>query len=210
MGPTLGGPRVWRACHPDPAGGKTASQVVLSHASYRQAYRERVVNTLIEGGATRDNIQVLELPIDPEVKLTGLYYRTKDEVENAGRTMADTFQQKGWDGTGPFTVEKYKIFIKKKYPKNAGNDTMEELPEGYGTIIDVSSRDMTCIDRVETVLGLDAKDRNVEYQTFASYEEFRTKIQEFDQARDREWHDNGSQVLFQEIWSDVFPHGGFI
>ena len=189
---------------------KTSSKVVLSHASYRQAYRECVVNKLIEGGAKRENIKVLELRIDPDVKLTGLYYRTKDEVENAGMTMADTFKRKGWDGNGPFTVDEYKIFIKKKYPKNAGNDNMEEMPDGYGTIIDVSSRDMTCIDRVEKVLGLDAKDRNVEYQKFASYDEFRNKIQEFDQARDREWHDNGSQVICHEIWSDVFPHGGFI
>ena len=189
----------------------TSSKVVLSHATFRQAYREYVVKKLIEGGAKRKNIQVLELRIDPDVKLTGLYYRTKDHIEYAGKTMADVFKRKGWDGEGPFTVDEYKIFIKKKYPKYAGNDAMKDIPEGYGAIIDVSSRDMTCIDRIENALGLDAKDRNVEYQKFASYDELRDKIQEFNQARDEEYVDNGSQVLMEEMRADVNKnYGGFM
>ena len=185
----------------------TSSKVVLSQTSLRQAYREYVVKKLIEGGAKRENIQVLELRIDPDVKLTGLYYRTKDHIEYAGKTITDEFKRKGWDGEGPFTVDEYKIFIKKKYPKYAGNDAMEDIPDRYGTIIDVSSRDMTCIDRIENALGLDARDRNVQYQKFASYDEFRDKIEEFDQARDEEFHDNGSQVLYHKMWSDVNGKG---
>ena len=186
--------------------------MVLSHATFRQAYREYVVKKLIEGGAKRKNIQVLELRIDPDVKLTGLYYRTKDHIEYAGKTMADVFKRKGWDGEGPFTVDEYKIFIKKhNTPQYAGNAAMEDIPEGYGTIIDVSSRDMTCIDRIENALGLDAKDRNVEYQKFASYDELRDKIQEFNQARDEEYVDNGSQVLMEEMRADVNKnYGGFM
>ena len=83
--------------------------MVLSQTSLRQAYREYVVKKLIEGGAKRENIQVLELRIDPDVKLTGLYYRTKDHIEYAGKTITDEFKRKGWDGEGPFTVDEYKI-----------------------------------------------------------------------------------------------------
>lgn len=182
---------------------KTSSKVVLSHASYRQAYRECVVNKLIEGGAKRENIKVLELRIDPDVKLTGLYYRTKAQVENSGITMEDAFKLQGWDGDGPFTVDDYKIYIKNKNPDYAGNAAMKDIPEGYGAIVDVSSRDMTCIDRIEMALGLDAKDRNVEYQKFLSYDELRDKLQEVDQARDKEYTDNGSQVMFGEMWSEI-------
>ena len=55
--------------------------VVLSHATYRQAWREFVVKKLIEGGVKGDNITVLYLTINPDVKLKGLYYRSKTQIE---------------------------------------------------------------------------------------------------------------------------------
>ncbi|MGK3742751.1 MAG: hypothetical protein ACI90V_009607, partial [Bacillariaceae sp.] len=65
---------------------KNSDQVVLTHATYRQSWRECVVTKLLEGGAKKENITVLLLTIDPDVKLTGLFYRTTKQLENSGMT----------------------------------------------------------------------------------------------------------------------------
>ena len=72
---------------------KHSDHVVLTHASYRQVYRKCVVEKLIEGGgAKRENITILQLTIDMDVKLKGLYYRTKEQCESGGITLGDGYE----------------------------------------------------------------------------------------------------------------------
>lgn len=65
---------------------KNYNKIVLTFAAYRQSYREWLVKQLVEGGAKKENITILQLTINPEVKLEGLYYRTKRQVENDGES----------------------------------------------------------------------------------------------------------------------------
>ncbi|OEU08599.1 hypothetical protein FRACYDRAFT_249491 [Fragilariopsis cylindrus CCMP1102] len=166
--------------------------VVLSHATYRQAWREFVVKKLIEGGIKGDNITVLYLTINPDVKLKGLYYRSKTQIENGGMTLGDFMRTQGWEGDGDITLPEYMAFIKETDPKSAGNDTFQEIPDGYGKTVDVSGRDMSHLDGVDDALGLVGK-RNDQTLTF---EEIRDKVKVVDQKRDEDMAANGGIEIF--------------
>ena len=97
--------------------------VVLSHATYRQAWREFVVKKLVEGGVKEENITVLYLTVNPDVKLKRLYYRTKTLIENACMTLGDFMRTQGWEGDGYMTLPEYMAFMTEKYPKEVTNDT---------------------------------------------------------------------------------------
>lgn len=178
---------------------KRTDKVVLTHASYRQAYRECVVNKLLEGGAKRENITVIQLTIDADVKLAGLYYRTKEQIENGGIKLGDAMKALGWEGGSDMTMEEYKAFMMETDPGYAGNEAMKDIPDGYGSVIDVSSRDMKHVDRVEEALGLVGK-RNENKNL--SYDELASKVKEFEQKRDKEFDANGSQAL---CWGELWP-----
>ena len=66
---------------------KDHDRVVLTHATYYQESRDFVIDTLIDGGIRRGNITIIELTVDPVVKLRGLCHRTKRQLEQKGKTM---------------------------------------------------------------------------------------------------------------------------
>jgi len=66
---------------------KDNERVVLSHATDKNDHRDHVIKKLIEGGASEDNITIIQLTIDPRVKALGLYYRAARMAEQSGMTM---------------------------------------------------------------------------------------------------------------------------
>jgi hypothetical protein len=176
--------------------------VVLTHATYRQAWREFVVKKLIEGRVKEENITVLYLTINPDVKLKGLYYRTKEQAENGGMTFADCMRTQGWEGEGDITLPEYMAFQKEKYPRFSGNDTFQEVPDGFGKTVDVSGRDMSHLDGVDDALGLVGK-RNDKTLTF---EEIRDKVKVVDQKRDEEMASTGAQDELMKMIAENNPH----
>jgi hypothetical protein len=176
--------------------------VVLTHATCRQAWREFVVKKLIEGGVKEENITVLYLTINPDVKLKGFYWRTKEQIENGGMTLGDHMRTKGWEGEGDITLPEYMAFMKEKYPQYVGNDTFQEIPDGYGKTVDVSGRDMSHLDGVDGALGLVGK-RNDKTLTF---EEIRDKVKAFEQRRDEKMASTGSQDELLKIFAEIKSH----
>ena len=173
--------------------------VVLTNATSRQAYREKVVNTLMEdGGLDRNSINILELTIDPDVKLKGLYYRSKRQAEGAGMTLGDTMRGFGWEGEGDLTLDDWFAFCKKSPALGSGGDKkMESMPEGFGKIVDVSSRDIGHIEAVEKALGLSPNDR---VRTVGAYEELRDEIKEFEAQRDVDMVSSGSRDIVMPMF----------
>jgi len=178
---------------------KYSDKIVLSHATYRQSHREFVMDKLVEGGATKGNITVLELMVNPDVKLKGLYYRTKEQMENGEMTIGDNMRTHGWEGEGNINCDEYTQFMKKKYPEFAGNGAYVEIPSGYGKTVDVSGRDMTHLDGVDEALGLVGKRNN----TTLTFEEIRDKVKTFEQKRDEEFASTGAQEILNKIIQDV-------
>jgi len=178
---------------------KHSNTVVLSHAAYRQSQRDFTLEKLVEGGATRGNITVLELMIDLDVKLEGLYYRTKEQLENGGMTIGDNMRVGGWEGVGDATCAEYIEYQKKEYPEFAGTGAYEDMPSGYGKTVDVSGRDMTHLDGVDEALGLVGK-RNNKTLTF---EEIRDKVKTFEQKRDEEFASTGAQEILYKIIEEI-------
>ena len=176
--------------------------VVLTHATARQAYREKVVNTLMEdGGLDRDSINIVELTIDPDVRLKGLYYRSKRQAEGAGMTLGDTMRSSGWEGEGEVTLDDWMDFGKKIFESGDDKELFESIPEGFGKIVDVSSRDIGHIEAVEKALGLSPNDR---VRTVGSYEELREEIKKFDAQRDVDSVSSGSRDILVPMFEKVF------
>jgi len=150
--------------------------------------REFIVDKLVEGGATRGNITVLELMINPDVKMKGLYYRSKELMVNGGMTIGDRMRIDGWEGVGDATCAQFIEFQKKEHPNVAGNGTFEKIPSGYGKTVDVSGRDMTHLDGVDEALGLVGKRNNTTF----TFEEIRGKVKVIDQKREEDMIANGA------------------
>jgi len=180
---------------------KNSDKVVLSHATYRQTHREFTVDQLVEGGATRENITILQLMVDPDVKLKGSFYRTKEQSENAGITMGDNMRTHGWEGVGDGTLAEYVKFMKETMPDHAGNDAFEDIPNGYGKTVDVSGRDMTHLDGVDEALGLVGKRNN---KTLTKFEEIRDKVKTFEQTRDKNMAATGALEVCGKIMKEAF------
>mmetsp|Transcript_26505 Transcript_26505/g.30282 ORF Transcript_26505/g.30282 Transcript_26505/m.30282 type:complete len:364 (-) Transcript_26505:12-1103(-) len=178
---------------------KHSDKVVISHATYRQSYRKYVVDKLVEGGATRENITVLELVVDPEVKMKGLYYRTKAIIEDGGMTIGDQMRTKGWEGEGDPTCAEWIRFTKNTMPEWASNSAYVEIPIGFGKTVDVSGRDMTTLDGVDEALGLVGKRNN----TTLTFDEIRDKVKAFDQKRDEEFASTGALEILLKILKEV-------
>jgi len=178
---------------------KYSDKVVLSHAAYRQSQREFTVEKLVEGGATRGNITVLELLINPDVKLKGSYYRTKEQMENDGTTVGDNMRALGWKGVGDVTCAEYIEIMKEIRPHIASNGAWEEIPMGFGKTVDISGRDMTHLDGVDEALGLVGKRNN----TTLTFEEIRDKVKTFEQQRDEEFASTGAQAIMYKIIKDI-------
>jgi len=151
-------------------------------------YREFFVNKLVEGGATRDNITVLELMVDPDIKLKGLYHREKRQCEIGGITIGDSMRAQGWEGEGEITCAEWIQITKKTWPEWAGNGAYVEIPIGFGKTVDVSGRDMTHLDGVDEALGLVGKRNNTTF----TFEDIRDKVKVIDQKREEDMIANGA------------------
>jgi hypothetical protein len=68
-------------------GAKDNDKVVLSHATDKNEMRDHVIKKIIEGGASEDNITIIQLTIDPKVKARGLYHRAARMAEQSGMTI---------------------------------------------------------------------------------------------------------------------------
>jgi hypothetical protein len=147
------------------------------------------VKKLIEGGALKENITVLYLTINPDVKLKGLYYRTKEELkENGGLTMGDHMRTCGWEGEGEIILSEYIKFTKETHPEE---DSFQEIPDGYEKTADISGRDMSHLDGVDDALDLVGK-HNDKTLTF---EEIRNKVKEVDQKQDENFVATGEPAI---------------
>lgn len=166
-------------------------KVVLSHATYRQSWRNCVVEKLVEGGIQMEQITIIELTIDPEVKYRGLYYRTKHLAEAANMTMTD-FCKLGADSEGEMDEKK---FIKGHMAIGEGkHDQFGKFHDCENSKkVDVSGRDITHCDGVDVALGLT---RAVDW----SYEEIRDKVKALDEQRDKDFATNGALEVLAEIF----------
>lgn len=175
----------------------TAGKVVLSHATNRQGIREYVVNVLLEGGASSQNITVLELTIDMKVKLQGLYHRLKFQAEQCGITLGDYLRSTGWDDGGDTdkepTISDYMEWQVKRNDIFSNNTLYQGCPDDYpyGKAVDVSGRNMSHLDNVDTALGLVGQ-RN---DKTLSFEEIRDTVKLLDAARDAEMGKHGQTVM---------------
>jgi len=135
---------------------KTSDKVVLTKNVQYQNQRDFVITKLKEGGAADNNITLVFLTMDEDVKLEGLYHRTKQQVEANGMTMEDAMKAYGvWDGEGVFSVDKFKAGTSALCPDIDG-------PPSYAKVLDVTVRDETSLESVDKVFGLD-RDWNVSY-----------------------------------------------
>jgi hypothetical protein len=187
---------------------KKGGPVVLTHTTYRQSWREFVVKKLIEGGARKENITILYLTINTDVKLAGLYYRTKEQMEKGGMTLGDHMKIHGWEGgcvagEEDVTLPVYIKFMVEKFPKFALDGNFEAVPDGYSNIVDVSGRDMSHLDCVDDVLGL-VGERHADYP-YLTFDEIRDMVKVVEQKRDEEFASTGAQEAMNQIQAEVNP-----
>merc|ERR1712146_620677 len=81
---------------------KTSDKVVLTHATYRQKYRDFLVRKLKEGAsANGSTVSVVTLTIDEDVKLRGVFPRFKKWIEAGGSKLEDYMKKTyDWEGDG--------------------------------------------------------------------------------------------------------------
>lgn len=168
--------------------------VVLTHATYRKSHREYLLEKLIEGGASKDQVSVVALTIDEDVKLRGLYLRSKHLFESKGETLEGYFRDVyGWDGEGEMTCEDYVSFVRSR---GALASLKFEDPPAGSKVVDVSSRNIDTLNAIDDALGLlgkrqsswagddDDDDNNL------AYEEIVERVKAIDAKRDEEFSKN--------------------
>ena len=145
---------------------ETSEKVVLTHATYRQAWRKYLIQKLIEGGASPDQISVVALTIDEGVKIKGLYLRAKQHLESAGLSLEQHCRSHyGWEGEGEITCEEYVSLYKKHDP--LGSVIFEGPPAG-SKLVDVSSRNLDALDAINEALGLEKQTIGEKYEELVS------------------------------------------
>lgn len=116
-----------------------------------------VIQYCIHTGVPRDHITVIELTIDPIVKIRGWYHRSKRQAEQNGITMEETC--KGylkWEGD-ELTEDKYVKAVMATIPEGGTLDVgYEDCP--IAKKVDVSGRDITHCDNVDKALELTRSD----------------------------------------------------
>merc|ERR1712032_358357 len=170
---------------------KDSKRVVLSDATPRQAMREFVVKLWIDGGANPDKISVMHLTIDPDVRLRDLFRREKEKIEEAGLSMEEYMQMKGWEGEGEPTEDDFVEFNKKdQEPEEI--PAFQDVPDGYQHLkkLHLTGRDMAALDDVDEALGLAGK-RNDQTLTF---EKIRDTVKVYDARRDKVFVKNLEEI----------------
>mmetsp|Transcript_49737 Transcript_49737/g.56275 ORF Transcript_49737/g.56275 Transcript_49737/m.56275 type:complete len:335 (-) Transcript_49737:192-1196(-) len=168
---------------------KTNDNVVITHYAPYQDDRDFVMNKLKEGGA--QNVTMLFLSMDKKKKLEGLYHRSKRQAEASGSTLGDWLRLQEWEGKGEPTMEEY---IEHSGKPGKIGDMATDGPPSYAKIVDVTGRDVTAINGVDSALGLLRSCKE-------SYEEIVKKVVARDHKRDEEtpyrWD------LLTEIYKDT-------
>jgi len=144
---------------------ETSEKVVLTHATYRQAWQEYVIQKLIEGGVSQDQISVVALTIDEDVKLKGLYLRTKQLLESAGSSLEEDCRSKGWEGEGEMTCEEFASLYKKHDPLGS---VIFQYPTAGSKPIDVTSRNLDALFAIDEALGLEKQTLGEDYEELVS------------------------------------------
>ena len=153
----------------------TSNKVVLTFATPQQKHRDFVMTKLAEGGA--ENTRMVVLTINEDVKLEGLYHRSKRQFKAADIDFGDGLRSMGWEGEDEPSIEDFKLFYKQFREKD--DSSKFDGPPSYATIVDVTSRDVAALDATDQGLGLT---RNPDL----SYEAIVKKLLEMDRKRDEE------------------------
>jgi len=171
---------------------KNSNKVVLTFACLRQEWRDYIMQILKDGVSEEDTVSMLYLTINEDVKLEGLYYRTKRQMEGAGMTLEDAMRLQGWDSDGDrdLSVEEYKTFSKNT-PGQCGSFLCVG-PPSYAKVVDVTGRDITALDGVDKALGLQ-RDPNL------SYEEIVERVLAIDHKRDAEMSEIFTEEKLKEF-----------
>lgn len=157
-------------------------QAHLTHATYRQRQRDFLLRKLEEGGASKENIAVLTLSIDEDVKLRGLYFRSKHLFEANGGTLGGYMKEvHGWEGEGEMTCSEYVDFLKNNHGL-LNSVVFQDVP--YGNIVDCSSRNTDTLDAIDGALGLGKRSGDF------TYEEITDRVKAVDAKRDEEFSKN--------------------
>jgi len=173
---------------------KDHDRVVLTHATYNQESRDVVIDTLVKGGIAKDNITVLELTIDPVVKLRGLYHRTKRQLEQKGKTMEERHTHLEYEGN-ELTEEKYIKAMMEQQGGDLSGGEFEDCP--MATKVDVS-------DRVAHLSNLDeALILTRSSESDWTYEMICAQVLPLDVQRDEECVANGSMELLLELFAEL-------
>lgn len=157
---------------------ETSEKVVLTHATYRQAWQEYVIQKLVDGGVSPDQISIVALTIDEDVKLRALYLRTREMLKDAGVTLEKHCRdQYGWEGEGEITYEEFASFAKGDALQSA---VFQDPPAG-STSVNVSSRNFDTLDAIDEALGLGKRTAG------EKYEEIVSRVKAIDAKRDEEY-----------------------
>jgi len=175
---------------------KTNDKVVVTFATGANIMRAYFIDKLKEGGA--ENITMLVLTMDEKEKLKGLYHRTLRQCSSGDSSLGDSMRLGGWDGEGEPTMEEYMVHLKE--PGQLGAQIFEQPSEylkEYTKFADVTGRDVTAIDAVDTALGLHRASEDE-----LRYEDIKTNVIARDHKRDKETPYN-CHHLFLELQADV-------
>jgi len=175
---------------------KNSDKVVLTFACLRQEWRDYIMQILKDGVSEEDTVSMLYLTINEDVKLEGLYYRSKRQCEGVGMTLEDVMRLQGWDSDGDrdLSVEEYKTFSKNT-PGQCGSFLCVD-PPSYAKVVDVTGRDVTALDGVDTALGLQ-RDPNL------SYEEIVERVLAIDHKRDAESSEGYTEEEIKEFFAKM-------
>eukprot|EP01083_Nonionella_stella_P246652 856048_1 len=192
--PNLGNPYFEEIAKQTLDAAKDHDRVVLTHATYNQVYRDVVIDTLVEGGISKENITLIELTIDPIVKLRGLYHRTKRQLEQKGKTMEERHTHLEYEGA-VLTEEKYiKAMMEQQGGDMSGGDEFEDCP--MAKKIDVSDR-VAHLSNIDEALGLTRSSEDWTYETICD------QVLPIDIQRDEECVANGSMDVLLELMAEL-------
>mmetsp|Transcript_18474 Transcript_18474/g.39687 ORF Transcript_18474/g.39687 Transcript_18474/m.39687 type:complete len:309 (+) Transcript_18474:31-957(+) len=178
---------------------KNHDKVVLTHATYQQEFREFVIEKIVEGGVSLEQITVVELTMDQVVKLRGLYHRTKRQVELHGSTIEEFCQGYIEYEGDELTEEKYINAMVEKHREDGGDrfGDFEDCPTAKK--VDVSGRDISHCDNLDKALGLTRSGEDWTYETICA------EVLPLDEERDEEFAASGSMKAMEEILSALDP-----
>jgi len=174
---------------------KDHDRVVLTHATYNQESRDVVIDTLVKGGIAKDNITVVELTIDPVVKLRGLYHRTKRQLELKGKTMEERHTHLEYEGN-ELTEEKYIKAMLEQQGGDLSGGEFEDCP--MATKVDMSNR-VAHLSNLDEALMLTRSSETKDW----TYETICAQVLPLDVQRDEECTANGSMTLLLELFAEL-------